>query len=106
MASCIRIESGADFAWTLDIAEMARETGDYGKRCIRGCYWLMADGGKIGFRSARSNRQLILSTLVDADDPAPEDLQWLPIAMERNDDEPFPCDDNGDTIEVHPKHEG
>jgi len=104
MAKCIRIESAADFAWTLDLAEMARDTGEYGRRCVQGCYCLMADGGRIGYMAARANRALILSCMDG--EPAPEDLQWLPIAMERNDDEPFPCDDTGETVETHPKAEG
>lgn len=100
MAKCIRIESQADFQWTLDIAEMARDTGEYGRECVKGCYWLMADGGKIGYLAARANRTLILSCM-DGDDPS--DKQWTPIAMERNDDDPFPCDDTGETIETHPR---
>jgi len=69
-----------------------------------GClYFLMADGGVIGVRGARANRQLILSTLVEYRDPDPADLQWTPIALCKCMDSPMQCDETGETINVTPE---
>lgn len=78
-----------------DIADFEAKTG-----CL---YFQMANGGVIGFKGARSNRQLILSTMVDLDAPANESMQWIPVAFCKNMDEPMTCDETGETINVSPE---
>lgn len=100
------IECPSDFERWMDITDSMKsyesEIEDYHAK--EGClYFQMADGGAIGLKAARANRQLILSTLIDYADPDPSDLQWTPVAFCKNTEAPMQCDDTGDTINVTPE---
>jgi len=100
------IEDASVFQHWIDMLDIIRtyekdiENYDTKVGCL---YFQMADGGVINVKSARHNRQLILSTLVDSDTPDPSDLQWTPVAFCKNMEEPIVCDDTGETINVSPE---
>lgn len=96
------IQDTAHFAGVLDIMDWIMADFPEYKASVEGTYFLMADGGKVSYQGARSNRALILSTMVDSDDPAPEDLQWTPVAVLRNDEPGALCDETGNEIPLHP----